>query len=100
MFPAATRLLKILNNKTIKVGLPLLVLVLGGSFYLEQFSQLRYKFGKKTSAIDRDELEKIGIKLKKPEEVTLEAEYEKLKSVNIDNWEQKRIPRPWEENAE
>lgn len=30
-------------------------------------------------------------------EITLETEYEKLKELDIDNWEQKRGPRPWEE---
>lgn len=31
------------------------------------------------------------------EEITLEGEYEKIKEMDIDNWEQKRGPRPWEE---
>lgn len=36
--------------------------------------------------------------MKKPEkEITLEKEYEKLKEMDIDTWEQKRGPRPWEE---
>lgn len=35
--------------------------------------------------------------MKKPEEVTLESEYEKVKTLDIDNWENKRGPRPWEE---
>lgn len=100
MFSSGATLTKILNRRFVKIGLPLLVLVVGGSFYLEQFSQLRYTFGKKNSAIDREELKRLGFKLKKPEEITLEAEYEKLKSLDIDNWTQKRIPRPWEETAE
>jgi cytochrome c oxidase assembly protein subunit 16 len=29
-------------------------------------------------------------------EVTLETEYEKIKKLDIDNWESKRVPRPWE----
>lgn len=36
--------------------------------------------------------------MKKPGEVTLESEYEKIKDLDIDNWEQIRGPRPWEEN--
>lgn len=44
-------------------------------------------------------MEKIGIKMKKTGEVTLETEYEKVKSVNIDDWHQVRGPRPWEENT-
>ncbi len=30
-------------------------------------------------------------------EVTLETEYEKIKDLDIDNWEPVRVPRPWEE---
>lgn len=37
--------------------------------------------------------------MKKPGEVTLESEYEKIKQLDIDNWEQIRGPRPWEENT-
>lgn len=41
----------------------------------------------------------MGIKMKKEGEVTLETEYEKIKTLDIDNWEPVRGPRPWEENA-
>lgn len=88
------------NRKFVKLGLPLVVLVVGGSFYLEQFSKIRYKFGRQQSLLHPDELKKQGLETKKREEITLEAEYEKLKSVNIDNWEQVRIPRPWDENVD
>lgn len=36
--------------------------------------------------------------MKDPSEISLEKEYEKLKDLDIDNWEQIRGPRPWEEN--
>lgn len=49
----------------------------------------RYQFSKKTT-LRADELEKIGIQMKKPGEVTLETEYEKVKTLDIDNWENKR----------
>lgn len=35
---------------------------------------------------------------KSNDEITLEDEYEKVKQMDIDNWEQKRGPRPWEES--
>lgn len=35
--------------------------------------------------------------MKAPGEVTIDSEYEKVKSIDIDQWEQKRGPRPWEE---
>lgn len=33
---------QIRKNKFVRLGIPFFVLVLGGSFYLEQFSKLRY----------------------------------------------------------
>lgn len=35
--------------------------------------------------------------MKPREEVSLENEYEKTKTLNISDWENKRGPRPWEE---
>lgn len=47
------------------------------------------------------DLEELGIKVKRStEEITLESEYEKMKEMDIDSWEQVRGPRPWEENFE
>jgi cytochrome c oxidase assembly protein subunit 16 len=45
----------------------------------------RYQFSKKIT-VKPDELDKLGIKMKNPEEVTLESEYEKVKTLDIDNW--------------
>lgn len=44
------------------------------------------------------EEERRDIGMKKPGEVTLESEYEKIKETDIDNWKQVRIPRPYDEN--
>lgn len=57
----------------------------------------RYKYRKVTEASKEDlaELEKRMVR--KPQDVTLESEYEKLKEMDIDNWEQVRGPRPWDE---
>lgn len=49
----------------------------------------RYEYSNK-STISAEELEKEGIFMKKPGEVTLETEYEKVKSIDIDNWESVR----------
>ncbi|KAG5675126.1 hypothetical protein PVAND_005055 [Polypedilum vanderplanki] len=77
--------------KLLKYGIPFLTLVIGGSFGLREFTQLRYQFSKK-STVQPNELEKMGIKMKKPGEVTLESEYEKIKKLDIDNWENKQTP--------
>ena len=57
----------------------------------------RYKY-RGQQPITPEEAEEMGVKMKKPGEVTIEAEYEKLKNLDIDTWENKRGPRPWEEN--
>ncbi|CAK9830656.1 Cytochrome c oxidase assembly protein COX16 homolog, mitochondrial [Anthophora retusa] len=75
--------------------LPFMVLVIGGSFFVEQFAKIRYKYRVVESFEFKKDLEIKGIKMKKL--ATLEEEYEKIKKVNIDNWENVRIPRPWEE---
>ncbi|CAG5108760.1 Protein of unknown function [Cotesia congregata] len=58
-----------------------------------------YKYRKVSSV--RDEAKHEGLNLRKPEELTLESQYEKLKNqLDIDHWENKRIERPWEEGVE
>lgn len=44
--------------------------------------------------------EKYGVSMKNRKDVTLESEYDKVKSVDIENWENKRGPRPWEEQED
>lgn len=101
------------KRRLFKYTIPFLMLVVGGSFGLKEFSQLRlvsiqnkwdilnyvfplrYQFSNKKT-IRPDEVEKFGVKMKKEGEVTLETEYDKIKNLDIDNWENKRGPRPWE----
>lgn len=42
-------------------------------------------------------MKKYGVNMKKRQEVTLETEYDKVKSIDIENWSNIRGPRPWEE---
>ncbi|XP_056632340.1 cytochrome c oxidase assembly protein COX16 homolog, mitochondrial [Diorhabda carinulata] len=91
-----SKISRLLNKRIVKFGLPFFVLMIGGSFGLREFTNLRYQFSR-VSLVKREELEKLGIEMKKPGEVTLESEYEKIKNLDIDNWEQVRGPRPWEE---
>ncbi|XP_036983225.2 cytochrome c oxidase assembly protein COX16 homolog, mitochondrial isoform X2 [Artibeus jamaicensis] len=65
---AVTRALR--KNKTLRYGVPMLVLIIGGSFGLREFSQIRYDAVK--IKID-PELEK-KLKMSK---VSLESEYER-----------------------
>jgi cytochrome c oxidase assembly protein subunit 16 len=56
----------------------------------------RYQFSKK-QAVKPEDFEDLGIAVKKTGEVTLETEFEKVKTIDIENWENIRGPRPWEE---
>jgi len=84
------------KRRSFKYGVPFLLMIVGGSFALKEFTQLRYQFSKKTT-LRPDELDKIGVKMKNVGEVTLETEYEKIKEIDIEHWENVRGPRPWEE---
>ena len=48
--------------------------------------------------VSPEEMAKMGIQMRHSKDITLEDEYAKMKdTVDIDNWEQVRGPRPWEE---
>ncbi|RZF46842.1 hypothetical protein LSTR_LSTR015755 [Laodelphax striatellus] len=67
-----------------------------GALFLKEFASLRYEY-RKSELINPNDLKALkqitGGKLH-----TLEEEYEKLKQMDLDNWENKRIPRPWGED--
>ncbi|XP_011860948.1 PREDICTED: cytochrome c oxidase assembly protein COX16 homolog, mitochondrial isoform X2 [Vollenhovia emeryi] len=79
-----------------RYGIPFMIFIIGGSFGLREFTELRYKRTNEYKI--REELEKQGIQMREPEEITLEKEYEKLQEVDLDNWENVRIQRPWDES--
>uniref|UniRef100_A0A2K6R1I2 Cytochrome c oxidase assembly protein COX16 homolog, mitochondrial n=1 Tax=Rhinopithecus roxellana TaxID=61622 RepID=A0A2K6R1I2_RHIRO len=73
-----------------RYGVPMLLLIVGGSFGLHEFSQIQYDAVK----IKMDpELEK---KLKE-NRISLESEYENIKDSKFDDWKNIRGPRPWED---
>lgn len=90
---------KLLQNKHFKYGVPFLIAVIGGSFGLQFYSQLRYDVYKQRHIITKTQAlrEAIGAN-KKP--TTIEEEYEDYKkNVDIDNWKNIRGPRPWDETS-
>ncbi|KAI8044574.1 cytochrome c oxidase assembly protein COX16 homolog, mitochondrial [Drosophila gunungcola] len=87
------------KRKSFKYGIPFLIMMVAGSFGLQQFSNLRYQYTKK-QPVTPEEMKKYGVNMKNRQEVTLESEYDKVKSVDIDHWENKRGPRPWEEEGQ
>uniref|UniRef100_A0A336LHM2 Cytochrome c oxidase assembly protein COX16 homolog, mitochondrial n=1 Tax=Culicoides sonorensis TaxID=179676 RepID=A0A336LHM2_CULSO len=85
------------KTQAIKYGVPFVMLIIGGSFALKEFSQLRYQFSR-NKAMTREEIEELsGVQMKDKEEVTIEKLYEEVKQLDIDHWESVRLPRPWEE---
>ncbi|XP_003739852.1 cytochrome c oxidase assembly protein COX16 homolog, mitochondrial [Galendromus occidentalis] len=81
-----------------KTGLPFIAFVIGGSFFLKEFAELRYEFRKSTS-LDPRELEAAGLQKRDPSETTIEAVYEEIKNLDTDNWENIRGPRMHEEGG-
>lgn len=70
-----------------------------GSFGLAEFTEIRVKKrDQKSHMLSAEETLKFGKKKKK---VDVEEEFRKMqKDLDIDNWENKRGPRPWEANTQ
>ncbi|XP_075979489.1 cytochrome c oxidase assembly protein COX16 homolog l(3)neo43 [Anticarsia gemmatalis] len=85
------------KRRSFKYGLPFILFMVGGSFGLREWTQIRYQFSK-VKGVSKAEAEKMG--LHRPKEVTLENTYEEIQKLDIDNWENKRGPRPWENNEQ
>ncbi|XP_008116360.1 cytochrome c oxidase assembly protein COX16 homolog, mitochondrial isoform X2 [Anolis carolinensis] len=60
------------KNKTLKYGVPMMLLIIGGSFGLREFTQIRYD--------------------------ALKLHSKKLKDAKLDEWQNIRGPRPWEDS--
>uniref|UniRef100_A0A6M2E3U9 Cytochrome c oxidase assembly protein COX16 homolog, mitochondrial n=1 Tax=Amblyomma tuberculatum TaxID=48802 RepID=A0A6M2E3U9_9ACAR len=86
------------KRRFLRLGIPFMVFMVGGSIGLKQFASLRYEFRK--SEFTRKDAEEAGVKVKDTEEVTLEAVYKEVQALDIDNWKNIRGPRPWEEGNE
>ncbi|XP_074548134.1 cytochrome c oxidase assembly protein COX16 homolog, mitochondrial [Halichoeres trimaculatus] len=85
------------KNKTVKYGVPMLLLVVGGSFGLREFTQIRYDAQRIRKKLDPSLEAKVNLER---QSVILEEEYEKLKELNLEEWRNIRGPRPWEDSRE
>nr|XP_020478629.1 cytochrome c oxidase assembly protein COX16 homolog, mitochondrial [Monopterus albus] len=83
------------RNKTLKYGVPMLLLIVGGSFGLREFTQLRYDDQKIRKGLDPSLAAKVNVE---KQSVMLEEEYKKIKEMNLDKWKNIRGPRPWEDS--
>ncbi|KAK2826620.1 hypothetical protein Q5P01_020834 [Channa striata] len=85
------------RNKTVKYGVPMLLLVVGGSFGLREFTQIRYDAQKLRKKLDPSLESKVDVE---KQSSMLEVEYEKIKELNLEKWKNIRGPRPWEDSRE
>ncbi|XP_038072453.1 cytochrome c oxidase assembly protein COX16 homolog, mitochondrial-like [Patiria miniata] len=87
------------KSRFLKFGLPMLVIVVGGSFGLKEFRTLRYEIIDKRKTVDPETDEKMN-EYKRKDKITIEGEFEKLQNDDIDTWHNIRGPRPWENSKE
>ncbi|XP_066536046.1 cytochrome c oxidase assembly protein COX16 homolog, mitochondrial [Hoplias malabaricus] len=85
------------RGKTVRYGVPMLLLVLGGSFGLREFTQIRYDAQKIKKKLDPALEARVN---PQKQSVILEEEYDKLKTLDLDRWRNIRGPRPWEDSKE
>ncbi|XP_028040128.1 cytochrome c oxidase assembly protein COX16 homolog, mitochondrial [Bombyx mandarina] len=88
-------LIAISKRRTFRYGVPFILFVVGGSFGLREWTQIRYQFSQ-VKGVSKEEAEKMGLHREKT--VSLDTAYEEIQKLDIDNWENKRGPRPWEIN--
>ena len=86
---------KLRDNKHFKYGAPFVILVVGSSFALKYYAQLRFDIQNERHIMTKTkELQKMIGPVK---QTTIEEEYDEYKrTVNIDDWKNIRGPRPWE----
>lgn len=91
------RLSKLRANKHFKFGVPFMLMIVGSSFGMKFYSEVRFKIQEERHIISKTkELQQMAVK-----QQTIEDEYEDYKkTVDLDNWKNIRGPRPWEENNE
>ncbi|XP_067680708.1 cytochrome c oxidase assembly protein COX16 homolog, mitochondrial-like [Haliotis asinina] len=86
------------KRRFIRLGAPFLLLIVGGSFGLEKFTVIRYQF-RKGQKLTEEEAAKYGLNLKETKgSEAIEKAYEKLQREELDNWQNIRGPRPWEDS--
>jgi cytochrome c oxidase assembly protein subunit 16 len=90
------RVKKFTRRKSVRYGLPFISLLVVGSFGLSEFSSI--VIAKREQKNRRLTTEEARAFQNPPKEFKIEEEYERtMKKLDIDHWENKRGPRPWEE---
>lgn len=81
------------RSRFVRHGLPFLALVVLGSFGLSEFTSIRVqKRDEKNRMLSAEETLRFQ---KKVQKVDVDEEFEKIRrDLDLDNWENKRLPRP------
>ncbi|XP_065051777.1 cytochrome c oxidase assembly protein COX16 homolog, mitochondrial-like [Rhopilema esculentum] len=87
------------TSRFIKFGVPLVVFIVAGSFGLAEFTEIKVKRrDEKARKLSADEASKFE-KNRRKTPLSIEHVYQKVQEdLDIDVWENKRGPRPWEES--
>jgi len=96
---------KLLQSRHIQFGVPFIGLLVGSSFALTNVTSFRYEFRKTQglSEIDVESLKAQGVIRRDPGELSLEnlyGEYMEQNEKNLENYDNLRIPRPWEDETQ
>ena len=85
------------KNKGLRYGVPFVSLLVLGSFGLSEFTSITVKRREdRNRSLTAEEALSFQKKVKN---VDVEKEYKELnKKLDIEHWENKRGPRPWENN--
>lgn len=87
------------RSKFLRYGLPFISLLVLGSYGLSEFTSIVVKRREEKNRMLTAE-EMLSFQ-KKVEKVDLEEEYQKTnEKLDIERWENKRGPRPWEQQQE
>ncbi|CAB4011468.1 cytochrome c oxidase assembly COX16 homolog, mitochondrial [Paramuricea clavata] len=82
----------------LKFGMPMVLLVVLGSVGLSEFTEIKMKKrDEKVRKLNYEETQKLQVK-KKEKPLTLEEAYKEVQNIDIGDWENKRVPRPWSED--
>ena len=90
----------VIQSRHFKFGLPFIGLLVGASFGLTNVTSHRYEF-RKTKGLQKEDIEALREKgiLKKPEESLEKLHEEYMQKQYSENYENLRIPRPWEDEG-
>lgn len=87
---------RLIQSTHFKYGAPFILCIVGGSYGLKYYSQLRYDIQHERHIITKTKAMRELAGVSKPAP-TIEEEYkEYTEKVDLDNWKNIRGPRPWE----